>query len=130
MNATTTLNDAFAEAREYEQRSTSKEAQLARLRAEAPDLADLVAEERLTIPGAFGELAERNAAVTRVREGAKSAARELGMISITMASLEQGIRAGERALTAEIVSKVENAATHLKRLFEEQNNGSYSDTLA
>jgi hypothetical protein len=47
MSGDTPLNEAVEIVRQHEQRFNSKEAQLERLRSQAPDLADLVSEERL-----------------------------------------------------------------------------------
>jgi len=53
------LSDAYAEARTRKIAAESTDARMARLRAEAPDLADQVVEERLTLVGALAELGER-----------------------------------------------------------------------
>lgn len=53
------LNRAYEFARQEKDKSEGEEAQLARLRAEDPELADKVVEGELTLRGAFGELTER-----------------------------------------------------------------------
>lgn len=71
----TGLDEAYRIARERKTAADSVEAQLARLRAEDPELADKVVEGELTLPGAWAELkarqaqreSERRAAVTNLR---------------------------------------------------------------
>jgi ParB-like nuclease family protein len=56
----TPLNDAYAEARRRKEAAESEEAKFARLQSDAPDIAAMVQEERLTLTGALAELQERN----------------------------------------------------------------------
>lgn len=53
------LAEAYTKAQERKEAAQSDEAKLERLKGEAPDLAELVVDERLTLSGAFAELAER-----------------------------------------------------------------------
>jgi ParB/Sulfiredoxin domain len=53
------LKDAYVEAQQRKQASEGREAQLERLRADAPDLAAKVVEGELTLAGAQAELKER-----------------------------------------------------------------------
>lgn len=55
----TGLDEAYRVARERKTAADSTEAQLARLRAEDPELAAKVVEQELSLRGAFAELAER-----------------------------------------------------------------------
>jgi hypothetical protein len=71
------LETAFNEAKEAEARSKGKEAQLARLRAEAADLADRVEDESLTLPGAIAENEERQRERQLRLQQAREAARGL-----------------------------------------------------
>lgn len=70
------LDEAYDEARDRKSSAEGTEAQMSKLRDEAPDLADLVAEERLTLPGAIGELRQREddrkAAVRRDQDRLRS----------------------------------------------------------
>ena len=65
------LNEAYTKAQERKAAAQSDEAKLERLKLEAPDLADLVIDERLTLAGAMADLAERE----RKREDAEEQAR-------------------------------------------------------
>jgi hypothetical protein len=53
------LNDAYRVAQERKAAIHSQEAQIGKLRKEAPDLVDLVAEERMTLPNALAALRDR-----------------------------------------------------------------------
>jgi hypothetical protein len=64
------LDEALAEVREARKALNSSEAMLARLRAEAPDLADLVTEERLQVKDAIVALDSRIAEAKRAQETA------------------------------------------------------------
>jgi ParB-like chromosome segregation protein Spo0J len=55
-----TLDDAFAEVKRRQQAAMSEEAQLARLRAEAPDVAALVVEGTLSLIAGLAELDQRD----------------------------------------------------------------------
>lgn len=65
-----TLDAAYAEARRSKDAASSMAAQLGGLRAEAPDLAVLVVEERLTLREALEVLARRRAEERRRKEAA------------------------------------------------------------
>lgn len=67
-----TLDKAYAAARARKDAASSMTAQLGTLRAEAPDLAVLVVEERLTVREALDLLAKRRAYERRRREAATS----------------------------------------------------------
>jgi len=60
-DGTKTLDDALKEIEESRKAMLSAEAQLASLRAEAPDLADLVTDEKLSMAEASAALAKRRA---------------------------------------------------------------------
>lgn len=60
-SGTVPLDTAYETARERKKAAESTETQMAGLRSEAPDLADLVTEERLTLAGALSELRAREA---------------------------------------------------------------------
>jgi hypothetical protein len=53
------LTEALAKAQERKAAAQSDEAKLERLKVDAPDLADLVTDERLTLAGALAEVEER-----------------------------------------------------------------------
>jgi hypothetical protein len=71
LSGATTLDAAYGEARSRKDIATSLEAQLGTLRAEAPDLASLVVEERLTVRDALALLDKRKAEKRREREAAR-----------------------------------------------------------
>lgn len=74
------LEAAYEEARRRRASQESKEAQMDRLRTEAPDLADLVTEERLTLVGALAELDERNAEWARQQRVATQQLQQLFLL--------------------------------------------------
>jgi ParB-like chromosome segregation protein Spo0J len=61
VSGATSLNEAYEAARRNKEIAESAEAKLLTLRAEAPDLAELVAEERITLATAITELRARDA---------------------------------------------------------------------
>jgi hypothetical protein len=121
----TPLNDALATMKQQEQYQQSDEAKLTRLQQSAPDLAEMVSEERLTINGALAELGERNATVERLREGGRNAVKDVPQFRTTVACIAQAMYAGEKHLvTAEMVEQAFEAANLLQKLLkEEMNNG-------
>jgi hypothetical protein len=68
------LEDAYQEARNREQLGQSDEAKVERLRNEAPDLADLVTEERMQLNEAISALQERQRKDREIIEHGKMAA--------------------------------------------------------
>jgi ParB-like chromosome segregation protein Spo0J len=60
LSGSTTLDIAFAEVKRRQQAAMSEEAQLARLRAEAPDVAALVVEGTLSLIAGLAELDQRD----------------------------------------------------------------------
>ena len=62
------LDEALAEVTVARQRLETDDAQLARLRAHAPDLADLVDEERMTLSEAFGAFEQRQRDEIKIEE--------------------------------------------------------------
>jgi ParB-like chromosome segregation protein Spo0J len=89
------LDEAYNEARARKGAASSMEAQMSRLRAEAPDLADLVTEERMTLREALAALDERIAEERRQREVTKRLMDQvLGFLSagaMTPGELAEGI---------------------------------------
>jgi ParB-like nuclease domain len=69
------LNEAYAKAEERKAAAQSDEAKLEALKVEAPELAELVVDERLTLAGALAELQERRRK-ERVREEEEQQRRE------------------------------------------------------
>ena len=67
VSGATSLNEAYDAARRNKEIAESAEAKLIMLRAEAPDLAELVAEERITLATAITELRARDAQVESER---------------------------------------------------------------
>ncbi|MET8623741.1 ParB N-terminal domain-containing protein [Kitasatospora sp. NPDC004669] len=70
ISGSVSLDDAYKEARELKSKAESFEGQLARLRAEDPDLADRVVEGELSLPGAWAERKARQQEQVRQRRTA------------------------------------------------------------
>jgi hypothetical protein len=70
VSGATSLNEAYEIARRNKEIAESAEAKLITLRTEAPDLAELVAEERITLATAITELQARDAQAESVRRAA------------------------------------------------------------
>jgi hypothetical protein len=85
------LDLAYAEAKENEKKAQSDEAKLKRLIAKSPDLAELVAEGKLTLAGGIGELDIREAQ-QREKEKADQEARRVlsGNLSVLLTVLNPG----------------------------------------
>src|SRR4029077_2957874 len=71
---------ALEDARDRKAAAQSKEAQMNRLRKEAADLADLVIEERMALPEAFGALKERKETERHDRQRATEFIRDIVLI--------------------------------------------------
>jgi hypothetical protein len=69
---TRSLNDAADEAANRRRAAESDDERMAALRAVAPDLADLVQEDRLTLTGAWAEHGERERRRTEQRRDARA----------------------------------------------------------
>jgi len=116
-DGTKKLDEALAEVKAARDSLWSEEGMIARLRAEAPDLADLVAEERMKLNEAVAALDERELALTRIREGGKVAAKRLSEFCTLVACIQQAHDAGERDLIApEIVEQITESVEVLKRM--------------
>jgi len=74
------LNEAYQTAQSRKAAATSREAQMTKLRAEASDLADLVTDERMTLPEAFGALKERKEAQRREQQRSTEFLRDVVLI--------------------------------------------------
>jgi hypothetical protein len=110
------LDEAYKIARERLAEASGTEARMARLRDDAPDLADMVAEERLTLQGAEAEVLQRSENQRIARDHGKSAAKRLAGSIVDAGVVVGGIEAGETGLiTEELCVAVERAAQYLRQ---------------
>lgn len=115
-----TLDKAHAEVTKRQQEASSTEARFARLREMAPDLADLVIEERMTLGEAIAAANQRE----KERQDAIDAGRRASENLINFVSVALSIKAatelGERGLvTEEQLGRLEDAMTLLRRIYAE-----------
>jgi hypothetical protein len=93
----TSLDDALEIARQQDESVKAQEANLQRLRKFAPDLANLVAEERLTLNGAMAAFQDRKATEERVRQSGRNAAAGIvGDFVAAALAIEVAAKAGEQ----------------------------------
>jgi len=98
----TGLDEAYRIARERKTAADSVENQLARLRAEDPELASKVVEGELSLPGAWAERRERAARERQDIDAARSAALSIvGEFQARVASIVLGAQLGEPDLIDE-----------------------------
>lgn len=112
------LDDAYKVAQDRKKASTNEAAQMAKLHAEAPDLADLVAEERVTLAEAMGALRQRQAERKRDIESARSAATSMvADLQARVVSIIIGVRHGEpRLIDKAMVRQLRDAIDQLEEL--------------
>ncbi|MFD7645104.1 ParB/RepB/Spo0J family partition protein [Kitasatospora sp. NPDC059795] len=120
------LNEAYKTAREAKAQSDSAESQLARLRAEDPELADKVVDGELTLPGAWAERKERAEEEVRRRKVATTflceAVPPLAQARGTDTALlydPQFMLTG-RPVTAEVIDHAIEALTEMARTWRER----------
>ncbi len=118
----TPLNDAYEVANRRKQEGLSTEARMRRLRTAAPELADLVIEERLTLKAAEIEVEERAAQVRQIINTGRNAAEELARVNSRISDVSHPRRYGAKLITQEMVDAVAAAAKRLAELFAEQEN--------
>ena len=99
-----TLDEALKTVQEQSSQTNSRQAQLDRLRKDAPDLADLVDDERMLVSEAMAALAERNAARQRIREGGRTVAEELRHFPDRLIAIEHAIAEGEKIIIKQSVA--------------------------
>jgi hypothetical protein len=93
----TSLDDALEIARQYEESAKAQEANLQRLRNFAPDLANMVAEGRLTLDGAMAAFQARKATEERVRQSGRNAAASIVSHFVAAAlAIQAAAKAGEQ----------------------------------
>lgn len=98
----TGLDEAYRVARERKTAADSVEAQLARLRAEDPELASKVVEGELTLPGAWAERKARAEIERREMDAARRAAQTiLSEFRSAVSTIVAGSRLGEPGLITE-----------------------------
>lgn len=121
MNGPEKLDDAYAIVKHRQQEASSTEARAARLRELAPDLADLVTEERMTLGEALAAANQRAEEHRIAIEQARRASDNLLNLCTAAVTIAGGYELGERGLvTAEQLTQLENAMDLLKRLYREE----------
>lgn len=120
------LDEAYGIARDNKTKADSVEAQLARLRAEDPELADRVVEGDLTLPGAWAERKARAAEEERQR---KVATNLLGEIVPALAQTRGTTTFGKyspeyampgRAVTREVIAQAKAALEEMTKVWQER----------
>ncbi|WP_435059126.1 ParB N-terminal domain-containing protein [Streptomyces sp. bgisy060] len=121
------LDDAYKTARETKAQADSAESQLARLRAEDPQLADRVVEGNLTIQGAWAERKARQEEELRQRRVATNLLCEilpaLAQIrgSRTFAQYDPELVPPGRAVTREVIEHAATALAEMAAAWKDRN---------
>ncbi|WP_433549135.1 hypothetical protein ACQPZG_31785 [Streptomyces sp. CA-294286] len=126
INGAMGLDSAYSTAREKKAQSDSAEAQLARLRAEDPSLADRVVEGELSLQGALAErqvrveegLRQRRVATQLLCEILPSLAQIRG--SRTFALYDPEFAPPGRAVTREIIQHAQSALAEMASAWKER----------
>ncbi|GAA3389065.1 ParB N-terminal domain-containing protein [Streptomyces roseoviridis] len=127
INGTMGLNEAYAVAQKQKAQAESAESQLARLRAEDPQLADRVVEGELTIQGAWAERKARQEEELRQRRVATNLLCEilpaLAQIrgSRTFAQYDAELAPPGRAVTREVIEHAATALAEMAGVWKERN---------
>ncbi|GAA2092123.1 ParB N-terminal domain-containing protein [Kitasatospora saccharophila] len=126
ISGATGLDAAYKTAREAKAQADSAESQLARLRAEDPELADKVVDGELTLPGAWAERKERAEEEVRRRKVATT------FLCETVPPLAQARGTGTallydpqfmltgRAITAEVIDQAIEALAEMAQAWRER----------
>lgn len=113
------LDKAHATITARQQEASGIEARLVRLREMAPDLADLVFEERMTLGEALAAAHQRAEERRQTIEAGRRAAQELLNFSSLAVTIHAAFELGERGLvTDEHLSRLNDATTLLQRVRE------------
>jgi hypothetical protein len=122
LSGTQPLNDAYKVAQDRKQASKGETARLARLQAEAPDLADQVTDEQspMTLGQAIGAYQERERErQAMLADGRMAAERITTRYQADVLAIEMATRAGgDLRLTSEMVTACEQATSKLRSLLE------------
>ncbi|WP_282697869.1 hypothetical protein [Streptomyces sp. CC208A] len=121
------LDDAYKTAREAKAQADSTESQLARLRAEDPELADRVVEGELTVQGAWAErkarleeeLRQRRVATNLLCEILPALAQIRG--SRTFAQYDPELAPPGRAVTREVIEHAATALAEMASVWKDRN---------
>jgi hypothetical protein len=116
-----TLDKAYLDVIKRQQDASGEAARLARLRQLAPDLVDLVTEERMTLGEALAAANQRAEEHRIAIEQARRASENLLNLCTAAVTIAGGYELGERGLvTAEQLAQLDNAMDLLKRLYREE----------
>jgi ParB-like chromosome segregation protein Spo0J len=120
---TKNFDEALIEARQRQNKATSDETQTAKLRDEAPDLADLVTEERMSLPEAIAAARQRAEDRRQAIEAGRRASANLVDFAGVAVTIAAAAELGERGLvTAEQLARLDDAMTLLERIHEDDKN--------
>nr|WSX75902.1 ParB N-terminal domain-containing protein [Streptomyces sp. NBC_00899] len=120
------LDEAYKSAREAKIQADSTESQLARLRAEDPELADRVVEGDLTLPGAWAERKARTEEDIRQRKVATQFLCEIvpplaqARGTDTFAGFDPQFVLSGRAITAEVIGQAMTALSEMAAVWQER----------
>ena len=98
----TSLDEAVKTVLDEQRASASTDAKMAELRADAPDIAALVDDERLTLEAGITELRARQRMVEEAIDAAKRAIGRLNDLPVQIAMLEKGVTLAGRDLLGEL----------------------------
>jgi len=116
---TTPLNEAIETVRQQEQQSTSKKSKLERLRASAPDLADRVEDEKISVDEGLAILSQREQKEREIRDAGREAAEELPRFCTWVVSVEMAIKAGEKiSLRSDVLNRIGESYKRLQQILK------------
>lgn len=125
MSGNVFLDAAYAEATKRKQAASGTEAQMARLRDTAPDLADLVTEERMSLGEATAAANQRVAERQQAIEAGRRASIHLLDFCTAAVTIKAAAELGERGLvTLEQLDQIRDATVLLCRVYEGESDES------
>jgi ParB-like nuclease domain len=93
-----TLDEALEVVKDQQQKASSQKAKLERLRKGAPDLADRVADEKLSVDEATAIFLERERTAREIRQAGISASQDLPGFAVWVASISSALEVGQESL--------------------------------
>ena len=121
LKGTIPLEEAMRTVQQEKQKATGIEAQIARIRKAAPDLADQVADQTLTLGEALAAWNEREAAKQRVRDSGKAGLIALKEFPGWIASIASAMELGEKGLLdSELMGTISKSIRQLEKLWQNE----------
>lgn len=113
----TSLDVALKAVEEERRASQSTDQQMGEIRAKAPDIADMVDDERLTLEAGITELRTRERRIEEAIDAAKRAVARIADVPVQWAMVEKGVAlAGKELLDGLDIEAVDKALSRLRAI--------------